>query len=137
MDTTTPIKTTENEEIPKNILDPTTIKADNAGAVKIASAQQPTRRVRHVEMKYFAILQWTEDKYLKYQQTNTTGNYSDSLSKINGSTKHHKHFDIAMGRRPPVYTMKINEAYLKNPGNLTDVYLKNPENLRMLQEGPQ
>ena len=33
--------------------------------------------------------------------------------------------------------MKINEAYLKNPGNLTDVYLKNPENLRMLHEGPQ
>ena len=31
-----------------------------------------------------------------------------------------------MGRRPPSYTMKINE-----------VYLKNPENLKMFQEGPQ
>ena len=42
-----------------------------------------------------------------------------------------------MGRRPPLYTMKINEVYLKDTGNLTDVYIKNPENLRMLQEGPQ
>ena len=57
VDTATPIKTTENDGIPRNILDPTTIKADNAGAVKIASAQQPTSRLRHVEMKYFAILQ--------------------------------------------------------------------------------
>ena len=137
VDTTTPIKTTENDGIPRKILDPTTIKADNAGAVKIASAQQPTRRVRHVEMKYFAILQWTEDKYLKYQQTDTTGNYSDSLSKINGSTKHHEHFDIAMGRRPPIYTMKINEAYINIPEKETEVYLKNPENIRMLHEGPQ
>ena len=88
-------------------------------------------------MKYFAILQWTEDKYLKYQQTDTTGNYSDSLSKINGSTKQHEHFDIAMGRRPPIYTMKINEAYINIPLNETEVYLKNPENLRMFQERPQ
>ena len=42
-----------------------------------------------------------------------------------------------MGRRPPLYTMKINEVYLKNPRTLRDVYLKNPENLKMLQEGPQ
>ena len=35
VDTTTPIKTTENDGIPRNILDPTTIKADNTGPVKL------------------------------------------------------------------------------------------------------
>ena len=47
-DTTTSIETTENDEIPKNILDPTTIKEDNTGAVKIASAQQPKIGRAHV-----------------------------------------------------------------------------------------
>ena len=34
----------------------TQIIADNQGSIKITSAQQPTRRVCHVEMKHFAIL---------------------------------------------------------------------------------
>ena len=40
---------------------PTSILADNQGAIKMANAQQPTRRTRHVEMKYFACLSWVED----------------------------------------------------------------------------
>ena len=61
-------------------------------------------------MKYFAMLQWTEDKYVEYEYTNSATNYSDSLSKINGSTKHHEHFDISMGKRKPLYAMqsKVN-----------------------------
>ena len=44
---------------------PTMILADNHGAIKMANAQQPTKRTRHVEMKYFACLQWVEDEFIK------------------------------------------------------------------------
>jgi hypothetical protein len=40
---------------------PTPNLADNQGAVRLANAHQPTRRMRHVEMKHFIILQWTDD----------------------------------------------------------------------------
>ena len=105
---TTTIKVRNEQHLPPEIVKPIPIKADNVGAIKIATAQQPTRRVKHVEMKYFAMLQWTEDKYVEYKYTNSATNYSDSLSKINGSTKHHEHFDISMGRRRPLYAIQLN-----------------------------
>ena len=70
----------------------------------MANAQQPTRRTRHVEMKHFAILQWTEDKFLKYIPTGTAENFADTLSKNTGSIKFHEHMDIIMGRRQPHYS---------------------------------
>ena len=42
-----------------------------------------------------------------------------------------------MGQRPPIYTMKINEAYINIPIKETEVYLKNPENLQMFRERSQ
>ena len=105
---TTTIKVRNEQHLPPEIVKPIPIKADNVRAIKIATAQQPTRRVKHVEMKYFAMLQWTEDKYVEYKYTNSATNYSDSLSKINGSTKHHEHFDISMGRRRPLYAIQFN-----------------------------
>jgi hypothetical protein len=40
---------------------PTEIQADNRGAMQMATAQQPTRRTRHIDMKQFVILQWSEE----------------------------------------------------------------------------
>ena len=67
---------------------PTPILADNQGAVRLANAQQPTTRTtRHVEMKHFIILQWTDDKFIDFVDTSTDENYSDSLSKPTERTK--------------------------------------------------
>jgi hypothetical protein len=43
--------------------------SDNEGAVRLANAQQPTKRTRHVEMKHFIILQWTDDKFIDFVDT--------------------------------------------------------------------
>ena len=40
---------------------PTEMQADNRGAVQMATAQQPTRRTRHVDVKQFVILQWSKE----------------------------------------------------------------------------
>ena len=89
-------------KIPQEVT--TQIIADNEGLIKITSAQQPTRRVCHVEMKHFAILQWTEDQHIKFVYRDSALNYSDSLSKVTGKIKFHQHMDIITGRRHPTYS---------------------------------
>ena len=49
------------EELGIIMLSATSIHADNQGAIRLANSQQPTRRTRHVRMKHFVILQWTDD----------------------------------------------------------------------------
>ena len=53
---TTKMKVRNEQHLPPEIAKPVPIKADNVKEIKIATAQQPTRRVKHVEMKYFAML---------------------------------------------------------------------------------
>lgn len=85
---------------------PTQIIADNQGATRMAMAHQPTRRTRHVEMKHFAVLQWTEDEHIAFKDTPTSLNIADSLSKPTPRTTFYEHFDCLMGRRRPQYTHK-------------------------------
>ena len=47
-------------QIPQNF--PTTVLADNHGAIHLAHAQQPTVRTRHIDIRHFAVIQWTEDE---------------------------------------------------------------------------
>ena len=58
-------------------------------------------------IKNFNILQWTEDEYLKFIQTPSDQNYSDSLSKQTARTKFYKHTDIFIGRRKPSYILFV------------------------------
>ena len=38
----------------------TVLHEDNAGALLMANAQQPTRRTRHMDIKHFSLLDWVE-----------------------------------------------------------------------------
>ena len=87
---------------------PTTLYADNRGARCLANAQQPTRRTRHVDIKQFVILQWTEDETITYVDIPTQHNISDSLSKPVGRIKFYEQNDILMVRRTPAYTSHDN-----------------------------
>jgi hypothetical protein len=98
------------EEIGIIMDSPTPLLADNQGAVRLASAHQPTRRTRHVEMKHFIILQWTDDKFIDFVDTSTDENYSDYLSKPTGRTKFYEHTDVFMGRRKLAYTSYIDHS---------------------------
>jgi hypothetical protein len=82
---------------------PTEILADNKGARQLSNARQPTRRTRHVDMKQFVILQWTEEERIDYSEVSTHNNFSDSLTKPTGRVKFYEHNDIMMGRRRPIY----------------------------------
>ena len=99
------------EELGIIMLSATPIHADNQGAIRLANSQQPTRCTRHVEMKHFVILQWTDDKFINFIDTKTDENYSDSLSKPTARTKFYEHTDIFMGRRRPAYTDSITRPH--------------------------
>ena len=79
--------------------DPTTLLIDNTGAV---DAQAPTRRTRHVDIRYFAILQWSETGQIKAKAI-PTAHISDSMTKPTGHIKFYQHADLFMGRVPPSY----------------------------------
>ena len=98
---------------------PTILLADNAGAIAIANAQQPTRRTKHVELKHFAILQWTEEDRLRYEPTKTQYNYSDILTKPLGRIKFYEQTDILMGRRRPIYSATTEDITDADPPHPT------------------
>lgn len=86
---------------------PTFIMIDNHGAVFMVSAQAPTKRTRHVEIRHFALLQWAEDDYIIAKPIPTDHNPSDSFTKATGRIKFHQHADIYMGRRPPSKSIEL------------------------------
>ena len=59
----------------------TTIYEDNNGAVLMANAGKPTRRSRHIELKYFAIKYLVKKVLIMIKWISSTNNCSDSLSK--------------------------------------------------------
>jgi hypothetical protein len=93
------------EELHLEQLFPTDIKVDNRGARQLTNAQQPTRRTRHIDMRDFCILQWTEEELILFTDIPTALNVSDSISKPTGRTKFYEHMDRMMGRRKPSYVL--------------------------------
>jgi hypothetical protein len=104
---------------------PTEILANNRGAHQLSNARQPTRRTRHVDMKYFVILEWTEEERIAYTDVKTQNNFSDSLTKPTGRVKHYEHNDIMMGCRRPAYIKSLQAFH----HNLSSTY----SSLRPLQ----
>jgi hypothetical protein len=82
---------------------PTTLRIDNQGALHTMTAGAPTKRTRHVDIRYFALLQWSETGQLTAESIPTAHNISDSMTKATGRIKFHQHADLYMGRQPPSY----------------------------------
>ena len=81
---------------------PTPLLVDNRGALYMVESQAPTKRTRHVDIRYFALLQWQQQKLLTVIPVPTANNISDSLTKATGRIKFHQHTDIYMGRSRPL-----------------------------------
>jgi hypothetical protein len=79
---------------------PTETQADDWGGMQMATAQQPTRRTRHVDMKQF-ILQWSEEDLISFTDCPSSLLMADSMTKQTGRTKFYEHMDVIMGRRRP------------------------------------
>ena len=65
------------------------------------TAGAPTKRTRHVDIRYFALLQWSDTGQLTAQSIPTAHNISNLMTKATGRIKFHQHVDLYMGRQPP------------------------------------
>ena len=92
----------------------------------MANAGKPTRRARHLDLKYFALQDWIENDLLFLQWVSTTNNCSDSLTKSLGRILQYKHMDYIMGRVKPKYSHKndmINpHSYDHGEGDIVHIH---------------
>ena len=49
-------------------VDPTSIYEDNRGCIHITQATKPTKRMRHVETRHFAILDWIDNALIQIKK---------------------------------------------------------------------
>ena len=82
---------------------PTVIYEDNRGCLKMTQAMKPTKRTRHVDTRYFAILDWIQTDNIEIAKIDTAGNASDALTKALGRVLFYRHNDTLLGHRIPTY----------------------------------
>ena len=76
---------------------------DNQGALLMGNAGMPTRRTRHMDIKYFSLQQWIEQDLILLQDIESTYNVADTFTKQLGRVLFHQHNDTVMGRKYPIY----------------------------------
>ena len=94
---------------------PTPLYIDNRGALHMVTASAPTKRTRHVDIRYFALMEWAESGQLCARPIPTAHNISDSLTKATGRIKFHQHADIFMGRQRPHYAQQSRIVSVSQP----------------------
>ena len=87
----------------------TTIYEDNKGCLQMTQALKPTKRTRHVETRYFAILNWVQTDQLQISKIDTSDNASDVLTKATGRLLFYRHNATLMGHRRPQYVIDTHE----------------------------
>ena len=83
---------------------------DNDGCLNLVTANQPTRRTRHIEIREFAIQDLIKGDLLNAIKVNTHINISDAFTKSLSKILFHRHFDVLMGKRPPTYIIKYMDV---------------------------
>ena len=82
---------------------PTVIYEDNRGCLKMTQALKPTKRTRHVDTRYFAILDWVQTDQVEIKKIDTSDNAADGLTKALGRVLFYRHTDTILGRRTPSF----------------------------------
>jgi hypothetical protein len=81
---------------------------DNHGALMMANAKQPTRRMRHMDIKHFALLDWVEQDLLILEAIQTSNNAADTMTKPLTKQTFYRHYNIYMGLTVPEYCSRSN-----------------------------
>ena len=81
----------------------TPLYEDNAAAIKMANAQRPTRRTRHLDIRHFALLDWVERDQVILAHISTHDNPADGLTKSLQPVLFGRHCASLLGKRKPSY----------------------------------
>ena len=81
----------------------TVLFEDNRGALLMAQQRQPTKRTRHMDIKYFAVSDWVERDLITVTAIPTAENVADAFTKQTPRILFYRHYDRLMGRVIPSY----------------------------------
>jgi hypothetical protein len=83
---------------------------DKDGCTSMANAQKPTLRMRHIDIKYFALCDWVERDLVLLERIDTSINLADHLTKPLFRILFHQHADYLLGHIPPKYSPVYQQA---------------------------
>ena len=110
--------------------DATVLYEDNQGALLMANAQKPTRRTRHIDLKYFGLQEWVQRDLLILHRINTSDNYADAMTKALGRTLFYRHVNFIMGKIVPQFAYNMMDLVVRR---LYDRHVSTyDKNLRLL-----
>lgn len=70
---------------------PTPIHEDNIATIAVNNNESATKRLRHVDLRHFAIMQWVQNGDIVLKHTPTSDNLSHGLTKPLGRQLHYHH----------------------------------------------
>ena len=85
-----------------NISTPTMIFEDNAAAIAVTNNERAMKRLRHVDIRHFAILEWVQNSEIKLHPISTYNNPADGLTKPLPVQLHNRHSNTLLGKRLPI-----------------------------------
>ena len=91
----------------------TILYEDNQGALLMARAKQPTKRTKHIDIRYFALQDWVERDLISMKRIATADNSSDALTKATARTLFYRHNNHILGRLVPSYVKYTSQSHLK------------------------
>ena len=83
---------------------------DNQGALLMAQSGQPTKRTKHIDIKYFAIQDWVDRDMITLKRIATTDNSADALTKQTQRTLFYRHTNHIMGKIVPDYVKYLKQS---------------------------
>ena len=86
------------------------IYEDNMEALFMATADQPTKRTKHMVTKLFVLQDWIKEEHISLESLRTQYNLGDQFTKALGRIKFYEQTDVIMGRRVPKYSPLYTET---------------------------
>ena len=83
--------------------EPAPIFEDNAATIAVSNNERATKRLRHVDLRHFALLDWVQNGDIILRPIKTADNSSDGMTKPLGKQLHFRHSDTLLGKREPDY----------------------------------
>ena len=84
-----------------NLSSPTRLYEDDASTIAVSNNERDTKRLRHTDLRHFAILDLVKNSDMILKLTSTSDNHFDEITKPLGSITHSHHSDAFIGKRPP------------------------------------
>ena len=79
------------------------IYEDNMATITVSNKECTTKRLCHIDLWHFALLDWVSNNNIILKKIPTSNNLSDSLTKSLGAQLYYQHSDTLLSKYSPPY----------------------------------